>query len=459
MTTTKSNRLRRALAALFVVSTMMASVQLGTTSQAFAETPQKRAVPDYDGRGPEPTTVGEDMLWIPRVVLSPVYFVTEYILRRPIMFLVTEAERAGLLDPDVFTFGDGNIGVVPTVLLDFGLQVGMLPSAGIYFWWDNFIAKGNHLRFRAAFGGDDWIELDLKDVVEFGADNQYEVYLKGEYNRRRDQVFAGIGAKGGPVGRYGLDELRATVGFDWTISGRSFLRLDLSLNNSDFFRGGCCNQPSVTSLIDAGSLDGFPPGYDAEGVWAFESHLVAAWDTRKRRPQDESGFRAEIRGGLSANLREGKSGWGHYGATLGGYVDIWEARTLGLILQVDFADPLGSTPVPFTDLVMLGGDDLMSGFVEGRLRGRSTVVLSLDYRWPIWFLLDGWIHAAVGNVFGAHLEDFELGKLRASFGFGVRPSSDEDHPFSLMIAAGTEPFEDGAAITNVRFVVGTSSGF
>lgn len=456
----QTTTLTRAIATVATFTTVFATTLATTASTSHAATdPVKRATPNYDGRGPEPTTVGEDMLWVPRILMAPLYFVSEYVVRKPLMFLLTEAERAELLSLDAVTFGNGNIGIVPTLLLDFGLEVGMLPSGGIYFWWDNFIVPNNDLRFRAAFGGEDWIELTLRDTVTFGDDDQFELYIRGEWSRRRDSLFAGIGPRSGPVARFGQNELQASLGFSWQITSRSFLDLELSLDNIDFFRGGCCEEPSVEQLVDDGTLPGLPPGYNADGIWAFKADLRAAWDTRNRRPEDESGFRAEVRGGIAANLRKAGTGWGHYGATLGGFIDIWEARTLGLILQVDFAQSFGGVPVPFTDLAMLGGEGHMSGYVDGRLRGESSIVLGLDYRWPIWFWLDGWLYASVGNVFGKHLEDFEFGLLRASFGFGVRTSSEEDHPFTMIIAAGTEPLADGAAITNVRFVLGTSSGF
>src|SRR5215471_10789725 len=49
----------------------------------------KRDVPDYDGRGNPDADAGSWALWIPRVVLSPLYVVNEYVLRRPVGALVT----------------------------------------------------------------------------------------------------------------------------------------------------------------------------------------------------------------------------------------------------------------------------------------------------------------------------------------------------------------------------------
>lgn len=44
----------------------------------------KRDLPDYDGRGPEPTTAGDVLLWVPRVALFPLYATTELLVRQPI---------------------------------------------------------------------------------------------------------------------------------------------------------------------------------------------------------------------------------------------------------------------------------------------------------------------------------------------------------------------------------------
>jgi hypothetical protein len=55
---------------------------VGTSHVARADA--TREVPDYDGRGNEDAHPDSWALWIPRVVLSPLYVISEYVLRRPI---------------------------------------------------------------------------------------------------------------------------------------------------------------------------------------------------------------------------------------------------------------------------------------------------------------------------------------------------------------------------------------
>ena len=55
---------------------------------------QKRKLPDYDGRGGTPQTPGQKALWVPRILLSPLYFVSEFVIRRPLGAAITAAEKA-----------------------------------------------------------------------------------------------------------------------------------------------------------------------------------------------------------------------------------------------------------------------------------------------------------------------------------------------------------------------------
>src|SRR5213075_2789815 len=104
-----------------------------------------------------------------------------------------------------------------------------------------------------------------------------------------------------------------------------------------------------------------------------------------------------------------------YGATAGVFYDVGgSGRVFSLSASTELADPLGSHQVPFTELAALGGANKMPGFREGRLLGRSSAVATLRYSWPIWMWLDGSMQAAVGNVFGEHLDRASLERSRFS---------------------------------------------
>ncbi len=120
----------------------LGATALGSPSSRADE--PKRAVPDYDGRGPPPTTPGDVALWVPRVALFPLYVTSEFVIRRPLGALIVAAERSNV--PrwlyDFFAFGPAHkSGFAPIAMIDFGFN----PSVGVYVFWDDAFAKGNDL--------------------------------------------------------------------------------------------------------------------------------------------------------------------------------------------------------------------------------------------------------------------------------------------------------------------------
>ncbi|MCB9737383.1 MAG: BamA/TamA family outer membrane protein [Deltaproteobacteria bacterium] len=454
---TSSPRATRAVASL-AVAIGLAAACLGAPPASAAPDPVKRAVPDYDGRPDAPPTAGDVLLWVPRVVLSPAYFVSEYLLRRPLGFLITEAERADLPHFLItfFTFGGTDAGIVPTFLFDFGLGAGALPSAGFYFFWDDAIAAGHDIRLRFASGGDDWWQLDFTN--RYALSDRSRLSLAFDYDRRKDHIFAGIGGEfdDDHLGRYGEDRVAGTLGWTLDLGERGALDVGVEAAHFSYFRAACCDDPSLETRLEQGYYDEPPGLHHAHGTIGPQVRLAV--DTRAIRPGDESGVRAELWGNLYAGIGDDDATWLRYGAAVGGYVDMYNNRTLGLRLHTELESTVSGT-IPFSELVFLGGSEPLRGFSSDRLRGDSAIALTLDYRWPIWVFLDGTLFVEVGSVFGEHLEDFDTDALRLSFGMGIRPTSREDHPFELLVAAGSEPFGDGAHITSVRVVFGTTSGF
>ena len=111
------------------VACALALVAFAPHADAADESSPKRALPDYDGRAHDDSDGAG--IWIGRVLLSPLYFTSEYLLRRPIGALMTAAERADIPRKlyDFFAFGfDHKLGFLPVGLVDFGFN----PSIGIY---------------------------------------------------------------------------------------------------------------------------------------------------------------------------------------------------------------------------------------------------------------------------------------------------------------------------------------
>jgi hypothetical protein len=438
-----------ALALAFVAQLMAASV-------ARAELP-KRALPDYDGR-PDTTTTGEALLWIPRVIVSPLYLVSEYVVRRPLGFLVSGAERIGLPQAlyDMFFFGpDHNAGVLPIAFLDFGFY----PSVGLYFFWNDFLPQQD-LRVRGSTWGEHWLAGSISDRIHLDPVSDFVVTATSI--RRPDYQFYGLGPNTteDDLSRYGASRIDASVGLELKLGGLSMLTSHVGLRRVHFHHGGFDGDPTIERAVRAGRYP-LPPGFTT-GFTALTNTIALAIDTRRPRPADGSGIRLELRGEQVNQFQPGDAGaYVRYGAAFGGYWDVGShGRIVSLSIATDFVDPLRSgVLIPFTELASIGGPESMRGFPLGRLYGRSAATATLRYRWPVWVWLDGSIQLALGNVFDKHLEGFAPELLRFSGAIGIESVGEPNSSLELLVGIGSETIQHGTQITSLRLVLGTNHGF
>lgn len=420
---------------------------------------RKRPVPDYTGRPPDPSLREPGIVWVPRVLLFPVYVVTEYGIRWPLGKLATEAERNDwpAMLVDFFTFGEERkSGIIPSAFIDFGFR----PSVGLFFFADDALHDDHQIRAYGATGGSDWLTGTLAYRVKV-PDEGTSFALRVEATRRPDWVFFGLGPRTlqSDKGRYRSDRVQLSAEIEDEFLGWAELRSELGMRKHRFTDRGCCDDPSIGARVAEGRYD-VPPSFE-EGYDSAFQRLEVSVDSRSARPEPQTGLRAEagVETGFDV-LDVPHRGWLRYGGDASGYLDLnGRARVLELNVATQLADPLAGDLIPFTEQVLVGGDSLMSGFLTGRLTGRSTLVGTLRYTWPVWMYLDGSVHFAMGNVFGPHLQGFDADLLRISTGIGVQTSLITDHPFQVLVACGTETLEQDARITSVRLALGTSRGF
>ncbi|MBX3220125.1 MAG: BamA/TamA family outer membrane protein [Labilithrix sp.] len=417
----------------------------------------KRALPDYDGRGAPPSTAGDVALWIPRALLFPFYLVSEFVVRRPLGWLIATAEQKQWPSQirDFFLFGDDKkAGVVPTAFLDFGLRA----SVGVYAFWDDLLGPGNHLRIHASTLGVDWLQGAIADKIPLGGDATLDLRLEGVH--RPDNLFHGLGPRSlqDQRARFGVDQVRARPVFEATWWKSSRVATEAGVSYVRFRDDACCDDPSLVTAIREGWHTA-PPAFDTGYTSVYQRGELTV-DSRDPRPAKQSGFRLDLEVEHGSNVRRSSSNWVRYGGTAGGILDVKNNRTVSLSVTTLFVDPLSrGAEIPFTEQIVLGGSGPMRGYLYGRLVDRSAAVATLKYKWPIWVFLDGTIQLATGNVFGPQLSDFKSSLLRLSGALGVESIGSPDHTFELLAGFGTETFERGAEVNSFRLLFGTNRGF
>lgn len=422
----------------------------------------RRELPDYDGRAEPGPDAGEVLLWVPRILFFPIHLVFEYVIRQPLGWFLTTAERENwtALLIDFFTFEERRAGLVPTAFFDFGFQ----PSVGLFFWHNApDVLEGNFFRVSAAFGGIDWLRGTISDRLRLSEET--ELGLTFDALHRPDFVYQGTGydSERSQRSRYRRDYLEGRLDFRFMPWRESEVRFRAGVIWNQFapdgYNWGRRGDPTLQQAVDDQGWYELPPGF--EGYTAYRQRLDVVIDTREPRPAAGHGVRVEAYTGLGFDLNDPvENRWIQYGGAIGGFLDVGANRIFGLYGLARFADPLGTAPVPWLEQVNLGGDPMiMSGFIQNQLVDRSALVATLEYRYPVWVWLDGSLHFSVGNVFEERLSNFHVERLRMSFGFGLRSIGDRDQSFNILLAFGSEPFDQGAQVSSVRLLVGSQQGF
>jgi len=439
-----------------IVLAVLALAFLSAAAPARADDEDKRAPQDY-GR-PHDTTAGDVALWIPRVALFPFYLISQYMLRAPIGLVVRTAEKddwAGQIY-DFFTFGARKqLGIFPSFLVDFGL----LPSVGVNGFYKYAGAENNTIDFHLGFWGPNWLNVIVSDRYDWT--HRDHLTLRGQFIRRQDNPFYGLGPKSehDDRARYGTDVIDARLGYDRDLGSYSTFGTSAGATALAFHKGSCCDDLSVRSAVDRGRFAP-PTGYGEDYV-AFTPKAQLVLDSRAPRPNPGTGvhFEAHAEPGIAPAMgMADPKAWLRYSGSLGGVIDLTgKQRNLGIAVDTVVADSI-TGHVPFTEQATLGGDVLMRGYLRGRLVGRSALVGTLSYTWPVWALFDGSLQVATGNVFGTHYDGFNAKLLRMSYGIGVRGNAARGANVEVLIALGTKTIDEGAGFDTVRFVFGVHHG-
>ena len=420
------------------------------------EPPPRREVPDYRGQKPPPPTAGEVLIWVPRVILLPAYLVTEYVVRVPVGAVATAAEKGDWPNAvfQFFAFGpDNKGGIFPVFLINFGFR----PSIGLHFFWNDTFVERNKVTADAAWGGSNWITLAVGDRYRFTPNNS--IAVEARWNRRPDSIYFGIGPETTTDfrSRYGSDVVSGKVTYTQIIQRAFRLEAGAGLVRTIFRDYSCCSDPTLRERVAAGELPA-PPGFD-ENYTAAEVGFRAVVDTRNPGPINRSGIRLGVEVAPAVDVTRGfDHSWIKYGAGIEGSWDVTgKGRVLSLGVLALFADPLGNAPVPFTELVTVGGSEPFTGFLKGRLRDRSAIGAQLSWRWPVFAYLDGVAGVGFGNVFDQHLSNFRWDLLRLNAELGLRTAAALGASnFQFVIGIGTEPFSQGLRLTSFSLAFGVT---
>jgi outer membrane protein assembly factor BamA len=387
-------------------------------------------------------------LWVPRLVLMPLRLLLELFAypTEPVLAFI-ESHNVSRHVHDATTTPDGLRGVRPEVMWSLSFAF----AGGLDYFDQRSLGVGTSLGARLVAGGANIIESGIS-LRPTPSRWRSQVRLSVDYAQRDDLYFNGIGqvhvgSRYGIRSVNGVASLRTKVGrmLSLGIGAQSalkrFVNGDPRAGNEPIAEVYCVRVLGrcVDGVVDPRQVPGFDRGTQyARGVADF------VLDTRDNGFEPRAGFFVSGLGDYTHGLGFDESSYFRITGSAGAAVSVWQrSHTFVLRGTVSVVEPINDVPVPFSELLVLGGPDTLRGFLTGSFRDESLLWLTAEYRWPIWMYADGSLFADWGGTFARNFGDFKVSGMRWDIGAALRVTTRSQFFLRLGIAYG---FGDGGGV-------------
>ncbi len=444
-----------------------------------------RPVPNYDGRPDDAASAGDVLLWIPRLALYPVHFVLNWFVRKPIVWALTRAEANAFFArvEKALTFFNGKATLFPTFLADFGLN----PAVGLAYTHSGLFADGNTFNLSVAvWNPEDWLRVSIRNEQLALNDDSGLFVLDGEFLRRPDQVYYGLGAdtRTDDERIYAIERVEVGLALFATLHELNKISFSTRFRSVEFdddaqrpqigrtlnLNGEPLERPGAIAFSTPDAIPGFDDRYQL-----LEHRIHLMLDSRSPDTQFEggTGLRFEAFGSFEWDPTRTKCLEVWVGGEFSALYDFsGNGHVAGLRMYTEFLiDDIGEGDVPFTELPQMGGNEVMRGYLPGRFIGKYAVAVTGSYRYPVWSLIDAEIFGSIGNAFGTPEEvndvpitgdgsqRFSFKRLYAAGGIGLRTNLARDTALNILFGLGTSRFDTEFGIDSIRFTFGVTQGF
>jgi len=149
-------------------------------------------------------------------------------------------------------------------------------------------------------------------------------------------------------------------------------------------------------------------------------NFIFRFDGKDHQGHPKSGSEITIQGELTNDFGGKDFGFSKFSLDASHYLKLFIDRILVLRLRGEFSDPLPGKRIPFYYLSEIGQRETVRGFDRGQFRDRDVVLGSLEYRYPVWRLLDAILFVDAGKVSSNIFKEFNFSDFHVGYGGGLR---------------------------------------
>lgn len=328
--------------------------------------------------------------------------------------------------PNLLQGERGPFGIYP--LFELGGDAG---SAYGVLMFHNKLTKYNHqARLEALFGSEDFNDFDFKYTIPKFLSDRGRLIINADYaNDPIKSLFGGNESGLADERIFATEELSNELQYRhdissttaFSLSGR-YHRMDIKLSDidEDEFPPVSESMRGVTSLITLGGTIRFD---FVEGV-----------------PRTFSGSRYILGFDWNRSLTDSRFHYLQYSLEWHQFLSLPflpNSRRLAFKTHLQKSAPLGDREIPFYEFPTLGSSQDLRGFSTDRFRDDGSLLLTLEYRYPMWNFADVVLFVDEGQVF-SRFKDIGINEFNTSYGFGFHLISTKGFAFRSEFAFSKE---------------------
>jgi outer membrane protein assembly factor BamA len=292
---------------------------------------------------------------------------------------------------------------------------------GLSFTSRDVFTKGERFKFTGTYSTNSYRSFSASYGIPKSFGDIGEPYFSLDYQRSPRWSYFGPGNSSDVNDRVAVDLEATVVGLGWHSKVRHHIRADFSAGHGTYnlYDG---DDPNREGNLDTIADEfGLPPAeISSSRLWFVGLDL--AHDTRNSLGRTTSGgyHKARLSYYHGLSISQGLE-FTRANIDLHQFVNVFSSRTL--VFRVMAEETWHSDDSPETPFYLnntLGGAQDLRGFQVRRFEGDDRMLASLEYRYPIWDVVDAFVFFDEGRVFESMSSEFSWRDWHWSSGFGIR---------------------------------------
>ena len=167
-------------------------------------------------------------------------------------------------------------------------------------------------------------------------------------------------------------------------------------------------------------------------------NLELLFDTRNKLVQTSSGGVLRFSSSLYSGLGGDEFGFYKFNAEALQFFNLFYNRILLFRISGEVTEAMSGRKVPFYHYSELGRQETIRGYRRGRFRSSDYLLGSIEYRYPIYNLIDAMLFIDAGKVSSNIFDNFSGDEMHTGYGGGFNIWGEEGIAIQLLYGKSKE---------------------